>query len=435
MDAAYLKATVGPALAAACAATALAAPPDPVEHLGLYLLKHVKNVSVERQFFAEKEARLADEAAREEARLVAEEAARQLAEAKAGAVAYVRGLESEPNECLQAAVDAIVKFTEAGAAYAMNVVQPPVVDVPVEEDEDPEALAEAVAACKEQEATDSAALEEEIAAAQQEEDDAKAAAEEAGEPWPPVDPDAPTEPPEPEKVEHDYTAAFLDYIVASEGQDFMVGETLARGKEEKPDSDPPAPATEDEGVTLSILDGDLKSLELKNVLYNDNVKHFKKFPRVGAYIAHGLKSVPATSRTELAELLVRRNAYPPVEPPEGEEPKVFEILDKKTEVQLEDPGRYRVVIAADSLKPKAEGKPFSEADLAFIQEVADAVEATLQARESRFASEERAEATFAAYEAMLGAVAEADEAGREEQERLDAEHAARMEEQKHSCRI
>lgn len=41
MEVAYLKGTIGEALAEGCAATAIAAPGDPVEHLGLWLLKYV----------------------------------------------------------------------------------------------------------------------------------------------------------------------------------------------------------------------------------------------------------------------------------------------------------------------------------------------------------------------------------------------------------
>ncbi|GHP11270.1 hypothetical protein PPROV_000999800 [Pycnococcus provasolii] len=423
MDAAYLKDTVGPALASACAATAIAMPPDPVEYLGMYLLKHVKNVQVETAFFDEKAVRLAREQEEAEKAEVAALAAAQLAEAKEKAVAQVRALVAEPNECLQAAVDVISKFTECGGAYAMNVVSPPVVDTPLEEDEDDDALAEAQKACVEQEVADSAALEEEIAKAQEEEDAAKAAAEEAGEPWPPEE-----EPVETEVVEQDYSECFLDYIVASEGQSFMVGSTLKRGQPENAETDPPTPATEDEGVSLSVLDEDTKSLELKNVLYNEKVKHFKKFPRVGGYAVHGLKSVASTTRKELPELLTRRNAYKPVEVPEGEEPKVYSVLEKAKEVPLEDPGRYRVMIATDSLKPRAEGKPFAEADLEFIAQVAKAVEEALQEREATFVAPDKADASFAAYEALLAAVAEIDAAAVEEQEKLEAEHATKMEE-------
>jgi hypothetical protein len=41
MEVQYLNATVAEALTAGCAATAVAAPADPVEHLGNWLLKCV----------------------------------------------------------------------------------------------------------------------------------------------------------------------------------------------------------------------------------------------------------------------------------------------------------------------------------------------------------------------------------------------------------
>mmetsp|Transcript_7496 Transcript_7496/g.8656 ORF Transcript_7496/g.8656 Transcript_7496/m.8656 type:complete len:632 (-) Transcript_7496:445-2340(-) len=260
MEVSYLKDTIGDALNNGCAAACVAAPADPIEFLGRWLLKYVENEKVVKQLAAEKavaEAEEADKKAKEEA--VAKDIAAKKAEKKKS-IEKLMLHATDPYELWYQATEAIVQYTGASAAYVANLEEPtPQLPEVGDESEDEEA-----------------------------EDEAEG---EAAEPEAPGEGEEGAETEEKEVV-FDYTTKMLYYTAANKGQDYILEKALLRlpiQLEEGEEPEEGAPTTKPMGVTYAIVDEGLRALDVPNVLYNQSVHYWDDFPRLGAYFAAGIK--------------------------------------------------------------------------------------------------------------------------------------------------
>ncbi|EFJ44886.1 radial spoke protein 2 [Volvox carteri f. nagariensis] len=255
-DTNYLKETVGEALARGCAAAIGAQPNDPVEYLGLWLLKYVKNAEVEGNFYKERQQELQHKKDRLIKEAQAEQALKATAATRKEAAEQLAALVAVPRDLLQAAVNLIKQQTTAGAAYAAIVTDPEEPDwTPPEDDE-------AAAAESEDEGEGAGAAEgegEEEAAAEAEEP-ADGEGGEEGE-----DGEAP-KPKIPRPV--DYSKKYFAYVAASSGQEHVLEADVYR---------PAAP---------------LPMVYVANVANEERIKFFRKFPKIGSYQACGIALSP-----------------------------------------------------------------------------------------------------------------------------------------------
>eukprot|EP00240_Pyramimonas_obovata_P004059 CAMPEP_0118945420 /NCGR_PEP_ID=MMETSP1169-20130426/42217_1 /TAXON_ID=36882 /ORGANISM="Pyramimonas obovata, Strain CCMP722" /LENGTH=347 /DNA_ID=CAMNT_0006891133 /DNA_START=171 /DNA_END=1210 /DNA_ORIENTATION=- len=287
MEVEYLKKCIGTPLAEGCAAAAVAAPSDPVEYLGLWLLQYVKNHSIESDLDEEKKAELEKLAAKLAAE---EEAKKQQEEAEKAKWASVEQLENYH-------FDAYVMFDEAAAAIASNTVasgcyiaclEDPLVPEPdVGDESDVEGPAEG-----EEEA-------DEGEAAEPEEGDGAGGEGGAG-----------TGP-----IKYDYRRKILNYVAANKGHEYMLEKSLLRvpkeyGEDEEPEEveEGAPPPTVNQGVTFDLVDQDLNLLDVPNVMYKDGVHFHNEFPNVGGYLAQAVKmSTNELRMLVCADTLLRGN--------------------------------------------------------------------------------------------------------------------------------
>lgn len=326
-ETAYLRELVGDALSRGCAATAVAQPNDPVEYLGQWLLRYVKNAEVEGKFYQEKQAASIAEAKRYEAEVTAKRTAENMISDKKAALDKLAGTVADPETLWQQAVDLVQKYTKASGIYLANIVEPEDPDwSPPEGDEAAEAETddevEEIKQAPEPESTGQPA-----------EGEAEPAAESSPEP---VE-EAAAAPPAPEPPV-DYTKKLLTYCISNPGQEFMRDIELHR----------PAPLTDEQAdagetqeqpaVTFRVLDEKLPVLTIPNVAFEPRVKFFKKFPKVGAYQACA--------------------------------------------VSLSS-GEYRQILCADTLLPEGSGKPFTKEEQDFIWQVALSLSKAIDGAHSR----------------------------------------------------
>lgn len=347
----YLKDTVGDALARACAACVESQPLDPVEYTARYLLSYVKNAQAEGEFYEQKRMELEAKKKALADKQAEAETTRQQEDVKKLAIQHLAASKDlEPRQLLQTAVDLIKGYTSASAAYAAVVAEPEEADWTLPEDpEDPtyvESEDEEDPAPKPPPVEGEGAEGEEGAAAEEE-----APAEEE---------------PEEEKVKIeaplDYSKKYISYVVATQGQEFMTKAELLRP--------PPPPEDADEDFkpepvpfTFKILDERMPMVYSSNVAFENSVKFFQNFPRIGAYTACG--------------------------------------------VQLGSRKEFKAIIAADTLFPEGGGQPLSEEELDFIWELTLGLQKAYNAVEKTVAEKSEGKDAKAALEALTEKIFEA----------------------------
>lgn len=314
-DTKYLQELVGDALARGTAATVAAQPNDPVEYLGQWLLRYVKNAEIVGQFAAEKQDQLEMRKAELEAAAAAAAKVKEEQEVRRQGIIELSQTLDEPRVLLQKAVDLIVKFTAAGAAYAATVAEPEEPDWVYPEDP---------------------------------EDPAAAESDDEADPPPPAPPPEDGEEPAPEadappaedegediegagkkKVQKllDYSKKYLSYLAATSGQEFMLTTELHRPP--PPPEDDPEAKPEPTPFTFRILDERRPMIYAGNAAFEPAMSFFRGFPKIGAYQACGVQS-PST-------------------------------------------GEFKAVIAADTLFPESGGQTLSQEDQDFIWHVSRAL--------------------------------------------------------------
>ncbi len=219
----------------------------------------------------------------------------------------------EPRALLQKAVNLIVQHTAAGAAYAAYVAEPEEPDWAFPEDpEDP-------AAAESDDEADPAPPPPAPEGDAANPDAAEAAAPAETEP-------AEAEPPKPKIPKPiDYSKKYLSYLAASSGQDFMLTSELTRPA--PPPEDDPEAKVDPVPFTFKILDERRPMLYAPNASFEQSMRFFKGFPKIGAYQACGVQS-PGT-------------------------------------------GEFKAVISADTLFPEAGGQALSQEDQDFIWHVSE----------------------------------------------------------------
>ncbi|GFR41453.1 hypothetical protein Agub_g2141 [Astrephomene gubernaculifera] len=317
-DTTYLKDTVGEALARGCAATIGAQPNDPVEYLGLWLLKYVKNAEVEGNFYRERQQELQQKKDKLVKEAQAEQALKSAAATRKEAAEGLGLLAAVPRDLLQAAVQLIRQHTSAGAAYAAIITDPEEPDwTPPEDDE-----AAAVESEDEGEPSAAAAADGEDAA--QPDQDADAGGEEGmegaeGDGAPPA-----------RKIPRpvDYSKKYFAYVAASAGQEHVLQSDLYRPSP-PPDDAPEDFKPEPLPYTFRILDEKLPMVYVANVASEERIKFFRNFPKIGSYQACG--------------------------------------------VSLASSGEFKALLAADTLFPEGSGQPLPPEDKDFIWEVSQSL--------------------------------------------------------------
>lgn len=177
----------------------------------------------------------------------------------------------EPRDLFKKAVDLIIKYTSAGAAYAAAVAEPEEPDWQYPEDpEDPAAVesedeADPVPVVPGEGEGEEAPAEP--APAEGEGGEEAAEGEEAA-------------PKIPKPI--DYSKKYLSYMVGSQGQEFMATTELHRPPP-PPEDDPEAP-TEPVPFTFRILDEKRPMVYLPNVAFEPSVRFFRNFPKVGSRV-------------------------------------------------------------------------------------------------------------------------------------------------------
>jgi hypothetical protein len=227
-------------------------------------------------------------------------------------------MESEPRALLKAAIDAIKTHTSAGSVYAANVAD-------IEE-------LDWVAPEGEEEQVDSD-VESPEGGAPPEEPPAEEAApvaegsEEAGG-------EAAPKP----AVRIDYTKKYFSYVAASEGQENVVGVSLRRPIAVGGEGDEEEVAAVKPAYTFRMLDEKIPLLVVPNVVQESTVTFFRRFPKIGSYLACGIQV---------------------------------------------SSGEFKSVLAVDTLMPEGNGQPLSTEDQDFIWEVSKAVAKAWEASQAK----------------------------------------------------
>lgn len=260
----FLQETVGSALARGCAATVAAQPNDPVEYLGLWLLRYVKKAEIEAQYVAEKEKAATELQRSMEERNAALQAAEALAKEKKKNLELLASLSEEPRKLLERAVALILRYTTAGSVYAAALADTEEPDLPPAEEEEG--------------AEDS----EDETLALPPEPPAEEEGVEIQTTPPPTTSSTPSSTGRPLSAHmFDYSKKHLAYVVASPGQDFVTELDLRRPLQPE-DGDVKA---EPVPYTFRVLDEKTPMMALPNVSYEPSIKFFRQFPKIGAYYA------------------------------------------------------------------------------------------------------------------------------------------------------
>ena len=203
-------------------------------------------------FEAELEAKAAAAKAEAEAGAQRDQAAADVAAAKKAVLDCVSAFDGDPFALFSMAVSQATEFV-SGNLYIAHVTEP---DLPLPDPDAPEEEPEAEAEPEpEPEAGEGVEGEE----------------GEEGEPAP---------------IVFDYSSRVLEYVARSAGagveKDFVLGRPPSPEDEE---AEPEASA-----LTFQVLDGDEDVLDVPNVLYEDRIRFFRGFPRLGAYYAAAAKT-------------------------------------------------------------------------------------------------------------------------------------------------
>ncbi|QDZ23819.1 hypothetical protein HOP50_11g63590 [Chloropicon primus] len=266
-EADYLRETVGEALAKGCLKTALAAPSDPVEYLGTWLLKFVENAKIKDKFGKDKAKAAERRKGEAQERAKVEEDARKEKEKKDKAVEEVQKVVGDPYK-IWSTVAASVSSLTPGCCYIANLAKPePTEGEITEEDLEVEEVEPEEPEEEEEEAKEEVPAEGEEEAKEEGEEEAKE---------------------EPEGVTFDYSGAFLDFVVTSKDMEYILekGLNFHRPIVDEESEEEPVPSA----LAFDILDKQKDSVDIPNVLYEPRVKFLNEFPRVGAFYALPIKS-------------------------------------------------------------------------------------------------------------------------------------------------
>ena len=265
-EADYLRDTVGEALAKGCLKTALAAPSDPVEYLGTWLLKFVENAKIKNKFAKDKEKAAKAKMEADLAKKTAELKAKEAAEKKEGAVSDVQKILGDPYKIWDAVAESVDALTP-GCCYVANLAMPEPEEAEITEED------------LEVEEIEPEEPEEEPEEGKEEE---KPAEEEAA----PAEEESPAEE---EPVTFDYSGNFIDFVVTSKDMAYILEKGLAFHRpvvSEESEDEPPLPSA----IAFDILDKAKDAIDIPNVLYEPRINYLDKFPKVGAFYALPIKS-------------------------------------------------------------------------------------------------------------------------------------------------
>lgn len=120
----------------------------------------------------------------------------------------------------------------------------------------------------------------------------------------------------------DYSKKYLSYILGTPGQEFVSKIEIMRPA--PPPEDDPEAKVDPAAFTFRILDERRPMIYTPNVAFENNIKFFQNFPKIGAYQACGIQM---------------------------------------------GGGEFKYVVGADTLFPEADGQPLSQEDQDFIWEV------------------------------------------------------------------
>ena len=267
-EADYLRETVGDALAKGCLKTALAAPSDPVEYLGTWLLKFVENVKIKEKAAQRKKVESEAKRTAVHNKEQAEAVVAKSKEEREKVIEDVQKIIGDPYKIWSAVASGISTLTPA-CCYVANLAknEPGEAEITEEDLEEEEVEPE-----EPEEAAEEGAAEEEAAPAEEE-----AAPAEENE-----------TPEEEEPVTFTYEDRFLDFVVTSKDMEYILEKGLAfhRPVVEEESEEEPLPSA----LAFDILDKAVDSIDIPNVLYESRVKYFDKFPKVGAFYALPIKS-------------------------------------------------------------------------------------------------------------------------------------------------
>mmetsp|Transcript_22494 Transcript_22494/g.62390 ORF Transcript_22494/g.62390 Transcript_22494/m.62390 type:complete len:599 (-) Transcript_22494:214-2010(-) len=270
-DSSYLKETVGEALARGCASAVTAEPNDPVEYLGRWLLRYVKNAEVEGKFYMERDHLKETKQKAKEGVEAAKVKMEELKAEKAAALQALSESEAEPFNLFKQAVALVEKYTDASSSYVALIEHT---------DDPPAELAEDEAESEDEEPPPVPFEEGE---------------EGAEEPEP--EPEPVEEQIDPNIVKFNYSECFLRYVASSEVDKPTIERlgVLTRPAPPPEDEEPPegeeAPKVLPLPPTFSMLDEQVPTFYIPNVADDPSVRFFKRFPRMGAYFVSAVQSV------------------------------------------------------------------------------------------------------------------------------------------------
>lgn len=263
-EADYLRDTVGEALAKGCLKTALAAPSDPVEYLGSWLLKFVENAKIKEKFAKDKKKATEAKTALGEEKSKADEEAAAAKAKKDAAIEDVQKVLGDPYKIWSAVATSVSSLTP-GCCYIANLARAEPAEAEItEEDLEVEEVEPEEPEETPEEAKDEAAAAEEEAPAEEEEE-------------------APAE-----ELTFDYSTSFLDFVVTSKDMEYILekGLNFHRPVVSEEAEEEPIPSA----MAFDILDKAVDKVDIPNVLYEPRIKFLDNFPKVGAFLALPIKS-------------------------------------------------------------------------------------------------------------------------------------------------
>eukprot|EP00232_Nephroselmis_pyriformis_P011528 CAMPEP_0182887664 /NCGR_PEP_ID=MMETSP0034_2-20130328/20964_1 /TAXON_ID=156128 /ORGANISM="Nephroselmis pyriformis, Strain CCMP717" /LENGTH=529 /DNA_ID=CAMNT_0025021041 /DNA_START=19 /DNA_END=1604 /DNA_ORIENTATION=+ len=302
MDTAYLKKQVGDALMRGCSACAIEAPVDPVEYLGQWLHRYVEASKIEEQLARERRSRTAKLEDEKIAVDTAKATADDIATRKAEALVKLQGMTEDPFVLWSEAAKTVKEFTGINGCYIAALRE--------DEEEDPEVAEES-----DDEEEGEPEAEEEAAAPEE-------GAEEEEEVPEPID----------------YTNKYLEYEAASDGHEWMIDTTLKRPNLVDEESGEKLPDPPGSGVTFRVIDEDVPTIEIANVLDDAQVKFYRTIPSPGTFFAAQIKSAHN--------------------------------------------GEIEAVLCVDTLMPSGSGLPLAEAERDFVVAVTRAVTKAMDGAET-----------------------------------------------------
>ena len=123
MEAAFLQGTVGAVVAKGCADIIASAPPDPIDHLSLWLLKYVANTKITHAFFQDRELVRQQQQLREQTETKHTEMRVECAREEAEAIRRLREIqEADPYLLFDSCLKTVKAFTGRFIILLISIV-------------------------------------------------------------------------------------------------------------------------------------------------------------------------------------------------------------------------------------------------------------------------------------------------------------------------